>query len=86
MARGWESKSVEEQIEAGNTDLSSEGKLKLTAEQAERKRRRDVLGAARTNVLRQLESSSNMRYRKLLEDELKSLATQIDALAGTDGS
>jgi hypothetical protein len=83
MARGWESKSVADQIENGKTNTSGEGKRKLTAEQAERKRRRDVLCAARVNILRQLESASSLRYRKLLEDDLKSLTSQIESLATT---
>jgi hypothetical protein len=81
MARGWESKSVEDQIEAGKADPQAAGKRKLTAEEAEQKRRRDLLNAARTNLLRQLESASTERYRKLLEDGLKSVERQIEELS-----
>jgi len=81
MARGWESKSVEDQIEAGKQDPQTAGKRKLTVEQAEQKRRYDVLNVARTNLLRQLESASTERYRKLLQDGLRSLEQQIDELS-----
>jgi len=80
VARGWESKSVEEQI-ASAKERDGEHRVKLTAEQADRERKRDSLMLHRTRVLRDFESCQDARYRKTLETGLAYLDSQIAAIA-----
>jgi hypothetical protein len=79
VARGWESKSVEAQIESAN-QRRGEGKPRLTSEQLDEQRRRDSLLLHRTRVLSDLEKCSDERYRKTLSDGLAFLEQQLEAL------
>src|SRR5689334_5407926 len=65
MARGWESKAVEAQIEAAAETSSHAGKAVNPAE-LERKRERDGLLLSRARVVHQLESARNPNHRKML--------------------
>jgi len=59
MARGWESKSVEEQqSQAGNPKL---GPAAAEAQEAERKRRRQSLELQRERILSERTSSAHRR-------------------------
>ena len=80
MARGWESKSVEEQLASAEQDRARTLNAPISASEADRRRRRAVLESARNRTLQQLNSAANPRYRKLLEDELASLNEQIEHL------
>ena len=79
MARGWESKSVEAQIESANR-RRGEVKSRLTPEQLEAQRKRDSLLLHRTRVLSDLEKCHGQRYRKTLSDGLAFLEQQLNAL------
>jgi len=79
VARGWESKSVEEQIEAAN-ERRKKPEITLTPEQIEAERKRDSLLLQRTRILRDLEASTNERYRKTLQEGLAFLESQLKAL------
>jgi hypothetical protein len=79
VARGWESKSVEAQIESANR-RRGEGKPRLTPEELEAQRKRDSLLLHRTRVLCDLEKCSDERYRKTLSDGLAFLEQQLGAL------
>jgi hypothetical protein len=79
VARGWESKSVESQIESANL-RQGEAKTRLTPEQMEAQRKRDSLLLHRTRVLSDLEKCSDQRYRKTLSDGLAFLEQQLGAL------
>ena len=78
MARGFESKSVEEQQAEAKRE-SSTGQ-KLNPEQAERRRKRDGLVLSRKNVQRRLESISNPSHRQMLEAALAEIDRQIAEL------
>lgn len=80
MARGWESKSVEDQLQAAETERGTATRPKLTAAEAERQRQRDVLLSARARIVTQLQTVQNPRYRKLLETELAALNERIDLI------
>ncbi len=67
MARGWESKSIEEQIGAAESKKESRTKQALTPSEIERRRRRDGLLQERSRIVRLLEGTHNERYRALLE-------------------
>ena len=80
MARGWESKSVESQIETAESRRASRRIAPLTPEQIQITRERESLTMSRTRVLKDLESASNPRYRAQLEAALKHLEDRLAAL------
>ena len=79
MARGWESKSVEEQI-ASAKERHGQPRVKLTPEQLEIERKRDSLKLQRTRMLHQLESCTDARYRQTLENGLAYLDSELAKL------
>jgi hypothetical protein len=76
MARGWESKSIEEQ-QAEAAEKPAAPQRMLTREQAARQREQASLSLARTRILRQLDSTPDPRYRIVLEQSLKDLETRL---------
>ncbi len=84
MARGWESKSVEQQLASAESEKAAPSKARLSPQEAERQRRRDLLQSARARTLHQLECATDPRYRKLLEEQLGGLEAQIRKLADGD--
>ncbi len=81
MARGWESKSVEDQVEQSSTKKGSGKKGRLTPVQLEIRRRTEVLKLSRARVERELQSSQNPRYKEQLNRALADLDAQIAELA-----
>jgi hypothetical protein len=79
VARGWESKSVESQIEAAEKRRTPRHKP-VSPEQLDTERKCDSLLLHRTRVMRDLESCQNPRYRKTLEDGLAFLEAQLAGL------
>jgi hypothetical protein len=75
MARGWESKSVEDQQAAAST--KSESKQRLTPDQAARKQAADSINLSRRRILQQLESAQNPRHRQMLESALAELDARL---------
>ena len=71
MARGWESKSVEEQQSAATTEVAS--KQRLTPEEAALKQAREAIDLSRRRVVQQLQSVQNPRHRQMLESALSEL-------------
>jgi hypothetical protein len=63
MARGWESKSVEDQMDAAESARAAAVKRKLTPEEAERQAARDGLMLSRARTLNALQGASDARYR-----------------------
>jgi hypothetical protein len=80
MARGWESKGVESQIESAEERAALAKLPKLTPEEANRKQQRESLQLSRTRVLHDLETSKNPGYRGTLEAALKHLDEKIAGL------
>ena len=80
MAKGWESKSVESQVQ----DSESKGRGKhgevLTALQIDTRRRREVLTLSRARVERDLQTTQDQRYRDLLTRALADIGAQLSAL------
>jgi hypothetical protein len=79
MARGWESKSVEEQIESAQSrpPRGMRTGVGLNAAQISLVRERENLTLSRTRVLHEMESSKNPRYVQLLIRELKVLEEKL---------
>ena len=82
MARGWESKSVQEQIAAARV-RESDSKPKLTPEQLAVAKKCDSLLLHRTRVLRDLQNCTDERYRKTLADGLAFLESELSTLGWT---
>lgn len=78
MARGWESKSVEEQQSAAGTQVES--KQRLTPEQAARRQAREAIDLSRRSVLQQLQAVENPRHRQMLEIALTELDERMARL------
>lgn len=77
MARGWESKSVESQIELAESRRALKNAVVVTPEEAERIKKRESLQMSRTRVLHDLESANNPRYREILQSALKHLDEKL---------
>ena len=82
MARGWESKSVEEQIEAAQARplRAMRPAIELSAVQLSLVREKENLTLSRTRVLHEIETSQNPRYLQLLNRELKVLEEKLRKL------
>jgi hypothetical protein len=81
MARGWESKSVESQIEsAAEFRKAAAASAQVSAEQVIKERERNTLQLSRTRVLHDLETARNERYREQLEAALRHLNNKLAAL------
>jgi hypothetical protein len=80
MARGWESKEVESQIEAREAEKERQKQPMRTAEQMSRERKRDGLLLSRSRVLTDIAKCENPSYRALLQRSLSFLDEQIALL------
>ena len=80
MARGWESKSVEEQVQEHHQKKGENTKQQLTPKQLEARRKREVLLLSRSRVQKDLQASQNPRHRDQLNSALADLDSQIAAL------
>jgi hypothetical protein len=78
MARGWESKSVEQQQEEATAEKKRGAPL--TPEQAAEEKRRQGLRLSRERVLQQLRAASKARHREMLESALAELDDQLKEL------
>lgn len=77
MARGWESKSVESQIEAAGTSRRSQSRKGSATEGAEVQRKKETLRLAKTRLLGQLQGCENPRYREMIEQALAELEKNL---------
>ena len=98
MARGWESKSVEDQVQQSEAAAAAapakdgkEGKepkdkhkRQLTAAQIELHRQREVLILSRVRVQQNLKVSSNPRYTEQLNRALADIEVQLSAIPDPD--
>jgi len=82
MAKGWESKSVEEQQSlSSETQITDEARQRLTKERAEKLRSLQALNLSRARVVEQMERCSSDRYREMLQKELTHLEKEIQKLS-----
>jgi len=80
MARGWESKSIESQIEAAEERKSAARAAAIDAAEVARKRQRDSLLLSRTRILNDIEQSRNPKYQETLKAALKHLDDKLAEL------
>jgi len=78
MARGWESKSVEQQ-QAENLGPRKTQKA-LSPEQKAKAGRKQALQLARSQVIQQLQSAHHPRHRQMLEKALADLNERLAQL------
>ncbi|MDT8067728.1 MAG: hypothetical protein ROO76_06125 [Terriglobia bacterium] len=81
MAKGWESKSVEEQQSlASQVPLTEEERERLSRERVDKLQQVHALEMNRTRVLQQMDKCTNERYRGILQQELDYLQGEIEKL------
>jgi hypothetical protein len=80
MARGWESKAVESQIEESESRSMSERARPTDPAEVERTRARESLELARKRILHDLETSHSFRFEQMLRASLKHLDQKIAEL------
>jgi len=80
MARGWESKSVEAQIESAAGTQPAIREPELTPEQVQILREKENLELSRTRVQRELAASQNPRYQEILRKALADLEAKLTRL------
>jgi hypothetical protein len=80
MARGWESKSVEDQIAASEDRKAAAARKVRTADEVVLESRRQGLLLSRTKIVRDIESARDERHRAALQQALDYIDGQINAL------
>lgn len=78
MARGWESKSVESQIE--DRREAPAPRNELTRDDIERRAKRESLEMSRRRVERELEGARSETHRTALEHALRHLDDELGRL------
>jgi hypothetical protein len=84
MARGWESKSVEDQVQQSESKSTKGKKAQASAAEVDVRRRREVLLLSRKRVERELQASQNPRYKEQLNRALADLDAQLAKLEPTE--
>jgi molecular chaperone GrpE (heat shock protein) len=80
MARGWESKEIESQIEAAAARTEQVRVNQMQAAQITLQRERESLELSRTRVLQDMEKAANPRYREILQQSLLFLDQKLAAM------
>jgi hypothetical protein len=83
MARGWESKSVEDQIGAAEAEREKQAKPHRSPEQRARWDQEQSLLLSRAQILSRMHATANPRYRAQLQLALNHVEAQLKA-RGTD--
>jgi len=87
MARGWESKSIEEQMSTAAEDKEHDrAKQATTAVEVARRKQKDGLLLERARIVRQIEGGHKRRYLELLEKALAHVEQELSKLEVAVGS
>jgi hypothetical protein len=78
MARGWESKSVEQQQEE-MLERRKPVRAPISSEEKQRNRKRDGLLLSRQRLAQQLQAACNSRHRQMLEQSIAELDRQLSS-------
>jgi hypothetical protein len=81
MARGWESKSIESQIESAESRRTAARAAPVDTAETERVRQRESLLLSRIRIVNDLETAKNARYRDVLKAALKHLDDKLTQLS-----
>jgi hypothetical protein len=79
MARGWESKSVADQIEEGNSRVAKEVRSVSPDERLKAEKLQSLL-LSKSRLLDQLERAKNSAYREMLLKGLSAIENEIEQL------
>ena len=79
MARGWESKSVEDQLEE-RLRAKQEAVARKSSESVEIRRKRETLSLTRSRLLEQLQHARADAHRRQLEQALQAIEVELAAL------
>lgn len=77
MARGWESKSVADQIEDAEL-RETNAQAPTSSEERDRKQRLDSLLLSKSRLLQQLERAKHPAHRSVLLNGLKAIEKEIE--------
>jgi len=80
MARGWESKQVEAQMEESREKRGTP-RREASADERSSERERQSLLLSRAYIRRQIESSANSRYTESLNQALEEIERKLSALS-----
>jgi hypothetical protein len=80
MARGWESKSVEAQMETADEGARKGSKPPLTDDEKKARHERDSLNLSRAYIVHQIEASTNERYTRSLQQALSEIDEKLAKL------
>lgn len=78
MARGWESKSVADQIEDAELREFNAQASRVSAAEREQKQRLDSLLLSKSRILQQLERAKHPAHRGVLLNGLKAIEKEIE--------
>ena len=82
MARGWESKSVEDQMSVAEANRDAQIKPHFSAAEREQRERKQSLLLSRAQIVNRLKVAQNPRYRAQLESALEHLEGQLKECEG----
>jgi hypothetical protein len=80
MARGWESKSIEDQINAVEAKEDARVKEAVSASDMERRKRKESLLLERTRLEREIRTASKRRHLVMLERALTHIEAELAKL------
>ncbi len=78
MARGWESKAVEAQIEEGNQRIQDQKNFNTSPDVRSRQQRLESLRLSRSRLLEQLDRARYAAHRSILLNGLKAIEREIE--------
>ena len=81
MARGWESKSIEAQIDMAESHRATKQTIAPSPESLELLRKKETILLSRTRVVRELDNAQNPRYKVVLTKALEDLDKQLTSIA-----
>jgi hypothetical protein len=77
MARGWESKSVEDQIGAAEAERELRSKPQMSDRQRQKEDQKKSLLLSRSQILGRMRAATSARYRAQLQSALDHLEAQL---------
>ena len=84
MARGWESKSVEDQVAAAEAAKETHAQARFSAAERKKETERQSLRLSRTQIMNRLNASTNPQYRRQLESALRHLEDRLREIDSND--
>lgn len=81
MARGWESKSVESQMDAAEERRATAQRVQFNEEAIRLQRERESIELSKVRILRELEAARHPRHREQLSAALLHLERQLAKIA-----